>query len=648
MAIVICPNCGGENNIINKDGRECAYCGTLLHLPTSKQPKTKKTASNKDSNNLSEAKYIVPITSQYATKEGVYNALKAYLAVEDDVPADIFDHIELKTVKWIYLPMWRYNGNISTEWSCDEVVYRKRKTGEKPIYDNKGNFVRMDAIFETYEDYIPKSGHGQTSFDMLVPAIKNIKEELPYSSLDFHKVSKYSVKQLKDGISPNPASASIRKATIDVDSEVVLTDVATELKHKAEKCSYGNFIPRSSGLPHSVIAGRECVHEHLDFKYKLNEDGTIGELYYVPFVYVVYSYKSDTYVWGFGLNPENNGVYDTPTELDNPIEDNISIQKELSLQVQQKWNRFLFLSGLLSFLVGMIIFLIRNYSLYERIGKRYQNQEYMHSLLGLYKRRDNLLKHGTDKKTIAEIDAKIKEEYFDEDEEDDDETGNDIFKSDKGYDEDDKTPKSIVEINQYFAKTEVLKQKLLKRMRRFWLWYISLIIIVSGSILGYVLYDNCQSEKRLEELIAANETKERQLCNIITQKFNAEFVGNNYEGCTLSSLHKGWMKIKFLTKSKLQYQIGIGSGEYNFSNGFEEKIKWQQPKTVEYKLTIESVSQEYDNESTVTCSIMFDGYTSKNIIQEYGNKFLNEIIILPKEGTTLTNEDYHLGKEIIQ
>lgn len=389
MATVICPNCGGENNITNKNGQECAYCGTLLLLPTSKQPK--KTASNKDSKNLSEVKYIVPIPSQYATKEGVENALKAYLAVQDDVPTDIFDELELKTVKWVYLPMWRYNGNISTEWSCDEVVYRKRKIEEKPIYDNKGNFVRMDAIFETYEDYLPKSGHGQTSFDILVPAIKNIKEELPYWGIDFHTVSKYSIKQLKEGISPFPTSASIRKATIDVNSEVVLTDVATKLKHKAEECSYGNFIPRSSRLPHSVIAGRECVHEHLDFKYKLNEDGTIGELYYIPFVYVVYSYKNDTYAWGFRLNPENNGVYDTPTELDNLVEDNISNQKKLSLQIQQKWNRFLFLSGLLSFLVGMIIFLIRNYSLYERIGKRYQNQEYMHSLLGLYKRRDNLL-----------------------------------------------------------------------------------------------------------------------------------------------------------------------------------------------------------------------------------------------------------------
>lgn len=601
MATVICPNCGGENNITNKNGQECAYCGTLLLLPTSKQPK--KTASNKDSKNLSEVKYIVPIPSQYATKEGVENALKAYLAVQDDVPTDIFDELELKTVKWVYLPMWRYNGNISTEWSCDEVVYRKRKIEEKPIYDNKGNFVRMDAIFETYEDYLPKSGHGQTSFDILVPAIKNIKEELPYWGIDFHTVSKYSIKQLKEGISPFSTSASIRKATIDVNSEVVLTDVATKLKHKAEECSYGNFIPRSSRLPHSVIAGRECVHEHLDFKYKLNEDGTIGELYYIPFVYVVYSYKNDTYAWGFRLNPENNGVYDTPTELDNLVEDNISNQKKLSLQIQQKWNRFLFLSGLLSFLVGMIIFLIRNYSLYERIGKRYQNQEYMHSLLGLYKRRDNLLKHGTDKKTIADIDAKIKEEYFDEDEEeeDDDETENDIFKSDNGYDEDDKTPKSIAEINQYFAKTEVLKQKLLKRMRCFWLWYISIIVIVGSSFIGYNYYSDKMEQEQIYQ-------EKQQLKEEICAQFLSNFQNKIYEGTPTYGFGRNQkiIRIKVLDKNRLEYSIGT-------SELFSEP-KWSFHKLVQYTLDInvtEAQHQIYSRSNYfVSATLKFADYES--------------------------------------
>ena len=606
MATVICPNCGGENNVTNKGGQECAYCGTLLHLPTSKQSKTKKTVSNKESKKLSEAKYIVPITPQYATKEEVENALKAYLAVQDNVPADIFDYLELKTVKWVYLPMWRYNGNISTEWSCDEVVYRKRKIEERPIYDNKGNFVRMDAIFETYEDYLPKSGHGQTSFDILVPAINKIKEELPYGSLDFHKVSKYSIIPLKDGAASVPASASIRKATIDVDSEVVLTDVATELKHKAEKCSYGNFIPRSSRLPHSVIAGRECVHEHLDFKYKLNEDGTIGELYYVPFVYVVYSYKSDTYAWGFGLNPENNGVYDTPTELDNPIEDNISIQKELSLQVQQKWNRFLFLSGLLSFLVGMIIFLIRNYSLYERIGKRHQNQEYMHSLLGLYKRRDNLLKHGTDKKTITEIDAKIKDEYFDEDEEEyDDKTENGIFKSDKEYDEDDKTPKSIAEINQYFAKTEVLTQKLLKRMRHFWFWYISILVIVGASIVGYNYYSDKMEQEQIYQ-------EKQQLKEKICAQFLSNFQNKIYEGTLAYGFGRNQktIKIKVLDKSRLEYHIGTSE--------LFSKPKWSSHKIVQYTLdanVTEAQHQIYSRPNyCVSATLKFADYESIDLL----------------------------------
>lgn len=631
MATVICPNCGGENNITNKDSQECVYCGTMLHLPTPKESKTKRDVTNKKSKELSEAKFIVPIMLQYSSKEGVAKALKTYLTVQDSVPADIFDYLEIKTVKWIYLPMWRYNGNITTEWSCDKVVYRKRKVEERPVHDSKGNFVKMESIYETYEDYLPKSGHGHTVFDILVPAIKNIKEELPYHSIDFNTINGCNVKQMKDGMSLIPACASIREVTNDVDSDSVLTDVAGEINDRATECSYDNLIPRSTSyLPHSLKEGRECVNEHLSFKYQFNENGTVGELYYIPFVYVVYSYKGDTYEWGFMLNHVDIDIYDTPIDFDESTDESISNQKEKTNQICVEWNWFLFLSGVLSFLVGMIIFLVRNISLYERIGKRYRYQESMFSLLGIYKRRENLVKHGADKKTIAEINAQIQEEYGDEGDED----------------EDEKTPKSIAEIQQYFAKTEVLKQKLLKRMRRFWLWYISLIIIVGGSILGYVLYDNWQSEKRQKEEIAAIEIEKRRLCDIITQKFNAEFIGNKYEGSTLSSFHKGWMKIKFLTKSKLQYQIGIGSGEYNFSNGFEEKIKWQQPKMVEYKLTVESVSQKYGNEATATCSIVFDGYTSKNIIQEYGNnEFLNEIIILPRDGATLTNEDYHLKKK---
>lgn len=599
MATVICPNCGGENNVTNRDGQECAYCGTMLYLPTPKKDKPQNNGreSDNDNKNLSDAKFIVPIASEFSTEKEVRNALNAYLVKQDDVPDDIFDHLEIQTVKWIYLPMWRYNGSITTEWSCDEVVYRKRKVGEEPKYDSKGNLHRIEAVYETYEDYLPKSGHGQTSFDILVPAFKTIKEKLPYRSIDFNTINGSNAKKMKEGGTLVPASASIRKVTVEIDSETVLANMMREVNRKAEKCSYGDFIPRSSGLPHSVIMGRECVHEEFNVKYKLNENGTIGELYYLPFVYVVYSYKGDTYKWGFMLNPDHAGVYDTPASENNTNDEDIDFQKEKSNQVRAKWNTFLFLSGVLSFLVGMIIFLVRNISLYERIGKRYRYQESMFSLLGIYKRRENLIKHGADKKTISEIDAQIQEEYDDEE--------------DEG--EDDRTPKSIAEIHEYFAETEVLKQKLLKRMKRFWVWYISLIVIAGGSILGYSYYSN----KRVEEQINQESQRQEEEHNAlkvrvegeIREQFLSRFQNKTYEGAEENSILDGQIiKIKVLDNNRLEYQLGSKS-----YNGLDSSISWSSPKIIPYTLDID-ITNHTEDRYCVSAIFRFGEFESSDLL----------------------------------
>ena len=599
MATVICPNCGGENNVTNRDGQECAYCGTMLYLPTPKKDKPQNNGreSDNDNKNLSDAKFIVPIASEFSTEKEVRNALNAYLVKQDDVPDDIFDHLEIQTVKWIYLPMWRYNGSITTEWSCDEVVYRKRKVGEEPKYDSKGNLLRIEAVYETYEDYLPKSGHGQTSFDILVPAFKTIKEKLPYRSIDFNTINGSNAKKMKDGGTLVPASASIRKVTVEIDSETVLANMMREVNRKAEKCSYGDFIPRSSGLPHSVIMGRECVHEQFNVKYKLNENGTIGELYYLPFVYVVYSYKGDTYKWGFMLNPDHAGVYDAPVSEDNTNDEDIDFQKEKSNQVRAKWNTFLFLSGVLSFLVGMIIFLVRNISLYERIGKRYRYQESMFSLLGIYKRRENLIKHGADKKTISEIDAQIQEEYDDEE--------------DEG--EDDRTPKSIAEIHEYFAETEVLRQKLLKRMKLFWVWYISLIVIVGGSILGYIYY----SDKMAEEQISQESQRQEDEFNAlkvrvegeIREQFLSRFQNKTFEGAEENSILDGQIiKIKVLDNNILEYQLGSKS-----YNGLDQSTAWSSPKIIQYTLDID-ITNHTEDRYCVSAIFRFDEYESSDLL----------------------------------
>lgn len=606
MATVICPNCGGENNVTNRDGQECAYCGTMLYLPTPKKAKTKDKGheSNNDNRNLSDAKFIVPIASEYSTEKEVRNALNAYLVKQDNVPDDIFDHLEIQTVKWIYLPMWRYNGNISTEWSCDAVVYRKRKVGEEPKYDSKGNLLRIEAVYETYEDYLPKSGHGNTTFDMLIPAIEKIKEELPYQTTNFNTINVDNVKPMKEGMSLVPACALIRKASSDVDSKAVLTDLAIGIKGRAEECSYGNLIPRSTSyLPRFLRKGHECVNEHLNFKYQLNENNTVGELYYIPFVYVAYSYKGATYEWGFMLHPDHAGAYDTPTSEDNTNDEDIDVLKEKSNQIRAKWNIFLFLSGVLSFLVGMIIFLVRNISLYERIGKRYRYQESMFSLLGKYKRRENLIKHGADKKTISEIDAQIQEKYDDEEEEG----------------EDDRTPKSIAEIHEYFAETEVLKQKLLKRMKRFWMWYISLIVIVGGTILGYALYNNWQSEKMQKEEAAAFEIENRRVEQEWHDKFQAEFIGKEMSGTTLYGMPTKRMQIKIIDASHLEYSIAEEDYSNIGLNNLSDSFKTILSKTVPYTIRVtRSSSNDYGGpkEGDISVKIEFDGYVSKNLFGE--------------------------------
>lgn len=600
MATVICPNCGGENNVTKRGGQECAYCGTMLHFSTPKKVKQEKGhESDNVKRNLSDAKFIVPIASKYSTEKGVRNALNAFLVKQEDVPDDIFDNLEIQTIKWIYLPMWRYNGDISTEWSCDEVVYRKRKIGDEPKYDSKGNLLRIEAVYETYEDYLPKSGHGNTTFDMLIPAIEKIKEELPYQRTNFNTINGNNVKPMKEGMSLVPACASTRKASSDVDSKAVLTDLAIGIKGIAEECSYGNLVPRSSSyLPRFLVEGRECVNEHLSFNYRFNDNGTVGELYYIPFVYVIYSYKGDTFDWGFVLKPDNaNDTYDRPIDTDSSIDEGINAQKENANQLSAKWNIFLFLSGVLSFLVGMIIFLARNISLYERIGKRYCYQESMFSLLGIYKRRENLIKHGADKKTISEIDAQIQEEYDDEE--------------DEG--EDDRTPKSIAEIHEYFAETEVLRQTLLKRMKRFWMWYISLIVIVGGSILGYIYYSDKMAEEQINQELQQQEEEHNALKvrveGEIREQFLSRFQNKTYEGVEEISMIDGQIiRIKVLDNNKLEYQLGSKS-----YNGLDSSTSWSSPKTIRYTLDID-ITNHTEDRYCVSAIFRFDEYESSDLL----------------------------------
>ena len=100
-------------------------------------------------------------------------------------------------------------------------------------------------------------------------------------------------------------------------------------------------------------------------------------------------------------------------------------------------------------------------------------------------------------------------------------------------------------------------------------------------------------------------------------------VGKTFEGYYLSSFEYRYMRITFLNDSLLQYQLGIANVEYN---GAIRKVNWEQSKTVNYSLDVTRLENQYDK--GIVCKLVFAGYTSENIFQEYGeNDFVQEIVI---------------------
>ena len=129
MANVICPNCGAENKITKHNEQECEYCGTLLNLPkkTTQKKITQKNTDKVKTTSSNEA-MIIDISPEHQSKEYLESALKKILIEQDNVPFDIFEHLNIVSTQWVYLPMRRYTGNVTSNWSYLEVETREQLT----------------------------------------------------------------------------------------------------------------------------------------------------------------------------------------------------------------------------------------------------------------------------------------------------------------------------------------------------------------------------------------------------------------------------------------------------------------------------------------------------------------------------------------
>lgn len=595
MATIICPSCGGENNVTKKSGQECAYCGTHLSAPQKTTPKAK---AKEISEELPLSQQIILIDSSLSSKEEVEKALRAWLVNVDNIPLDIFDHLTIEEVKWYYLPMLRFSGNIETEWSCNQIIEKKREIAEKPVRDRNGNIIRWEKEFEYYNEYIPKSGRGRGPLDMLVPCgiTTGLPDELNscYVSIDYSRLKHDRLEDYSNKTKPVPSNAAVCTQFLDFGDDKVLSPVAETGRYIAQACSFG-----------SLLSTERC-DEHLSFSQNFHYP--TGCLYFVPFVYVVYSYRGDSFEWCFMQDPKVRLEASIIPEMDEGENPMLTMQEEFRKEQKEISKRDL-ISVVVSFFIppmfGALFYFLYTHSRTEIAKRRLNEQQGLVSLLFKLKRQENLRKHGYD----AEL--KHDNEYY-----------NFHIDENKAADEDyirGGLPTTVEGIQSYFAQTELLRKKALKRIRGYWFWFIGIILIIASSIIGYSMYGNYVQEKAWEEEQAILEEEMASIRQEWQNKFQEEFVGKEMLGTDITSHPTRQIQIKFIDDSTLQYSIAEEDWlNMDFSNP-SSRYKTISTKTVPYTIEVSRHRNDnygYGDEFDVSVKLEFDNYVANDLLGE--------------------------------
>lgn len=622
MATVICPNCGGENNVTKRGSQECAYCGTMLQYPQAKRKQTKKSEeSNNDA--FPQAEYIIEIATRYSSDNQVMDELRKFLLNSDNVPLDVFDNLEIREIKWLYLPMIRYSGHVETEWSCNQVIEKKREVGQRPVRDRNGKIKYYETEYETYYDYIPKSGKGYGNFDTLIPCGKgkHLSKglELCYGRIDFSKISsgnqtEWPCKQFM----PDGAIVDTDYIDLNDNKSGIIGAVERVVKSVATDCSYGNFDRTSD--------------PHLSYRWDFNRN--TGIVYYIPFVQVLYSYRGTNHEWVFMQSPSIRTAEPTIPEMDESANPLIEMQNKFENQ-RKRISRKELWSYVISFFLppwlGLVFFMMFTDKICKQAKRRLNTQLDLATLLFRLKRTKGLSKQG--KK--AEISNEGIEDLYD-DEAGDYDGEEDTLLYDGGV-----KPSTIEGIEAYFAETEVIYRKAIKRINGYWWRFIAIVLLLGGSIGGYFYYDNWQKEKMWEEEYAIREAENKKLAEEVTKKFKAEMIGTTYEGAYLGS----FMQIKILENSRLQYKLGEETSEWD--ENYRHKIRWGNPKTISYKLDIGLGKDDYWNETKEFCFLEFDGYKTSNLVNENGDNFFVDSFTIPRDKNQsgpIYTDSFHLRK----
>lgn len=187
-----CPNCGATFQASQLAEIECPYCGSKFSNPINEE----KSAT--------VIKSIIPFsTSENDFKERLFEKF----IEKNQIPQDIFEHLEIRLLEQYYLPMYLFSGNYSANWSCTFVYRQKGKNGE------------------TNEDYRPQSGTVSGHFSKLTLAISG--NDLPQELKKSIEVIDCTSKLLSNKIKYMPSCLiNERGESIHVSEQIISKDEA--------------------------------------------------------------------------------------------------------------------------------------------------------------------------------------------------------------------------------------------------------------------------------------------------------------------------------------------------------------------------------------------------------------------------------------
>lgn len=267
---VICPSCKQVITSFSPFAAEveCPYC------------------HNKAFNPLITAKKI-PVPERlivFQTKENDFEqALISNLVERDYVPTDIFNCINPDNVIKAYLPMFLYEGQYQSSWSC-KVAYET--TEVRATSDGKG--VQNQKV----KKYAPQTGTSQGNFAFLCLAYegKDIPEELRTFSTQFP----YNIMASKE-YDPNllglDAEDSPMTLPLDADTDLIWNKYGDSLVNQM-----------ASDNAKQQLSGEDIKDFRASNSYNLKHN---GRFVLAPFWFVYYTYNNEKHYFimdGLGEN----------------------------------------------------------------------------------------------------------------------------------------------------------------------------------------------------------------------------------------------------------------------------------------------------------------------------------------------------------